>query len=181
MPGSLPYSPHDKEAQVESLVAEVFRRGRWKVREKADAGGGRPDLIAEHAGKKYVIEIKRSSEGRKDRLIPLVSQAILQAQEGARHLPGHTVAVAIVVANHIPDSVALQVKKFARRHAPNIAVGVMDLEGMRSFDGHGLEQFNSERPRARNTISPANRVPSPQLFSDLHQWMLKVLLAPSIP
>jgi hypothetical protein len=131
--------------------------------------------------KKYVIQIKRSSEGRKDRLIPLVSQAILQAQEGARHLPGHTVAVAIVVANYIPDSVALQVKKFARRHAPNIAVGVMDLEGMRSFDGHGLEQFNSERPRARNTISPANRVPSPQLFSDLYQWMLKVLLAPSIP
>jgi hypothetical protein len=90
--------------------------------------------------------------------------------KGTRQLPGHTVAVAIVVAHYIPDSVALQVKKFARRHAPNIAVGVMDLEGMRSFVGHGLEleQFNSERPRARNTISPANRVPSPQLFSDLN-------------
>jgi hypothetical protein len=104
-----------------------------------------------------------------------------RAQEGARHLPGHPVAVAIVVANHIPESVALQVKKFARRHAPDIAVGVMDLEGMRSFDGHGLEQFNSERPRARSAISPANRMPSPQLFSDLNQWMLKVLLAPDIP
>ncbi|PYU60037.1 MAG: hypothetical protein DMG55_12075, partial [Acidobacteria bacterium] len=139
MPGFFANSPRDKEAQVESLVAEVFRRGGWKVREEPDAGDGKPDLIAEHGGKKYVIEIKRSSEGRKDRLIPLVSQAILQAQEGARHLPGHPVAVAIVVANLIPESVALQVKKFARRHAPDIAVGVMDLEGMRSFDGHGLE------------------------------------------
>ena len=64
-------------------MAEVFRRGGWKVREEPDAGDGKPDLIAEHAGKKYIIEIKRSSEGRKDRLIPLVSQAILQAQEGA--------------------------------------------------------------------------------------------------
>jgi hypothetical protein len=73
------------------------------------------------------------------------------------------------------------VKKFARRHAPEIAVGVMDFEGMRSFEGHGLDQFNSERPRGRNALSPANRVPSPQLFSDLNQWMLKVLLAPSIP
>jgi Holliday junction resolvase len=181
MPGSFPYLPRDKEAQVENLVAEVFRRGGWKVREKADAGGGRPDLIAEHAGKKYVIEIKRSSEGRKDRLIPLVSQAILQARDWARHLPGHPVAVAIVVANYVPESVALQVKQFARRHAPDIAVGVMDLEGLRSFDGHGLERFNSETPRARNAISPANRVPSPQLFSDLNQWMLKVLLAPRIP
>jgi Holliday junction resolvase len=181
MPGSLPYSPRDKEAQVENLVAEVFRRGGWKVREKVDAGGGRPDLIAEHAGKKYVIEIKRSSEGRKDRLIPLVSQAILQARDWARHLPGHPVAVAIVVANYVPESVALQVKQFARRHAPDIAVGVMDLEGLRSFDGHGLERFNSATPRARNAISPANRMPSPQLFSDLNQWMLKVLLAPRIP
>ncbi len=181
MPGFFANSPRDKEAQVESLVAEVFRRGGWKVREEPDAGDGKPDLIAEHGGKKYVIEIKRSSEGRKDRLIPLVSQAILQAQEGARHLPGHPVAVAIVVANHIPESVALQVKKFVRRHAPDIAVGVMDLEGMRSFDGHGLEQFNSERPRAKSAISPANRMPSPQLFSDLNQWMLKVLLAPDIP
>jgi len=79
-------------------VAEVFRRGGWKVREKLHAGHGKPALIAEHAGKKYLIEIKRSSEGRKDRLIPLVSQAILQAQEGARHMPRHPVAVAIVVA-----------------------------------------------------------------------------------
>lgn len=181
MPQFFPNSPRDKEAVVESLVADVFRRGGWKVRQQPSVGEGRPDLIAEHAGKRYVVEIKRSSEGRKDRLVPLVSQAILQAREGARHLPGHPVAVAIVVANYIPESIALQVKKFARRHAPDIAVGVMDLEGLRSFDGHGLERFNSERPSAGSAISPANRVPSPQLFSDLNQWMLKVLLAPSIP
>lgn len=103
MPGFFPHSPRDKEAQVDSLVADVFRRDGWKVRQEPNAGDGKPDLVAEHAGKKYVIEIKHSSEGRKDRLIPLVSQAILQAQEGARHLPGHAVAVAIVVANHIPE------------------------------------------------------------------------------
>jgi hypothetical protein len=180
MPGFLPNAPRDKKAQAENLVAEVFRQGGWKIREQVSVDGS-PDLIAEHAGKKYVIEIKRSSEGRKDRLIPLVSQAILQAQESARHLPGDPGAVAIVVANHIPESVALQVQRFARRHAPDIAVGVMDLEGLRSFDGHGLERLNSERPRLRNVVSPAHSVPAPQLFSDLNQWMLKVLLAPKIP
>src|ERR1700676_5438335 len=149
--------PRDKEAQAERLAAEVFRRGGWRVRGKARVDDGSPDLIAERAGEKYVIEIKRSSEGRKDRLIPLVSQAILQVRDWARHLPGHPVAVAIVVANYVPESVALQVKQFARRLAPDIAVGVMDLEGLRSFDGHGLERFNSEMPRARNAISPANR------------------------
>ena len=176
-----PHSPRGKKAEVESLVADVFRRGGWKVRQQPEVGDARPDLLAEHAGKRYVVEIKRSSEGRKDRLVPLVSQAILEAQEEARHQPGHPVAVAIVVANYIPESVALQVQKFARRHAPGVAVGVMDLEGLRSFEGPGLERFNSAKPRARNAMSPANRVPSPQLFSDLNQWMLKVLLAPSIP
>ena len=164
---------------MESLVAEVFRRGGWRVLEQPGIGHGKPDLLAEHAGKKYVIEIKRSSEGRKDRLIPLVSQAILQAQEGLRHLPGHAVAIAMVVANYIPESVADQVKQFTRRHAPDVGVGVMDFEGLRSFEGHGLERLNSER--ARKVVSPGHRGASPQLFSDLNQWMLKVLLAPSIP
>ena len=181
MPGFFPSAPRDKEAQVESLVAEVFRNGGWRVFEQPDAGQGKADLIAEHSGKKYVIEIKRSSEGRKDRLIPLVSQAILQAQEAARQMPGHPVAVAIVVANYVPEAIAEQVKQFARRHAPEIAVGVMDFEGLRSFAGHGLERFNSERPRLGNLPSRGPRASAPQLFSDLNQWMLKVLLAPSIP
>ena len=180
MPWFFPHSSRDKEAQVESLVAEVLGGG-WKVQERTGCWRWKTGTNLEHAGKKYVIEIKRSSEGRKDRLIPLVSQAILQAQEAARPLPGSPIPVAIVVAHHIPDSVALQVKQFARRYAPNIAVGVMDLEGLRSFDGHGLEQLDSERPRARHAISLANRILVPQLFSDLNQWMLKVLLAPSIP
>jgi hypothetical protein len=175
-----PSTPHNKEAQAESLVAEMFRQAGWKVREQPRANDRRSDLLVEHGGKKYVIEIKRSSEGRKDRLIPLVSQAILQAQEAARLLPALPVAVAIVVANYIPESVAEQVKQFARLHAPGTGVGVIDFEGLRSFEGHGLERLNSQRPRARNIVLAGHGAVSPQLFSDLNQWMLKVLLAPSI-
>ena len=170
-----------KRLKWRALWRSCFAKADGGLSNSPGVGDGKPDLIAEHAGKKYVIEIKHTSEGRKDRLIPLVSQAILQAQEAARHLPGHPVAVAIVVANYIPESVAEQVKRFARRHAPDIAVGVMDFEGLRSFEGHGLEQFNSDRPRVGNLLSGGPRAPSPQLFSDLNQWMLKVLLAPSIP
>ena len=89
--------------------------------------------------------------------------------------------MAIVVANYIPDSVALQVKKFARRHAPDIAVGVMDLEGFRSFAWAWTGAIQFREAERGKSLSLANRVPSPQLFSDLNQWMLKVLLAPSIP
>jgi Holliday junction resolvase len=177
----IPIDPHDKQAEVKSLVVEVFRAGGWKILEQPRANNKSPDLIAEHAGKKYIIEIKRSSEGRPDRVIPLVAQAILQVRNLAHQVGGHPIGVAIVVANYIPESVAEQVKHFAREHAPEIAVGVMDLHGFRSFAGQGFERFNSEHSKGRN-LHLSNRGPiSPQLLSDLNQWMLKVLLAPSIP
>jgi hypothetical protein len=166
-------------AQVDSLVADVFRKGGWRVLVQPERDRRKPDLLAERAGKKYIIEIKRSSEGRRDRLVPLMAQALLEVKNLAHHLPGRPVRVAIVVANHIPESVAEQIKNFAREHAPDIAIGVMDLEGFRSFEGQGLEELSSERPKGNppRLSSPG----SPQLFSDLNQWMLKVLLAPAIP
>ena len=180
MPGFFPNASRDKELQVRTLVADVFRGGGWSVHEQPIVQDGRPDISFERAGKKFVIEYKLSSEGRKDRLIPLVSQAILQAQGMARSLPGHPIPVAIVLANYISESLAEQVKRYARLYAPDIGVGVMDFEGLRLFAGHGLERLNTERPRDR-AVESAHCVSSPQLFSDLNQWMLKVLLAPSIP
>jgi hypothetical protein len=65
--------------------------------------------------------------------------------------------------------------------APEVAVGLLDFEGLRSFTGHGLESLSSER-RPGNSVSSAKfRSRAPQLFSDLNQWMLKILLAPGIP
>jgi len=181
MPRFFPSDPLDKEAELKSLVADVFRQSGWKLLEQPRIEEGRPDLVAEHAGKKYIVEIKRSSEGRRDRVIPLLAQAILEVRNLAHHVPGHPIGVALVVSNYIPESIGEQVKHFARDHAPDIAVGVLDLQGFRSFAGYGLERFNSERPRGRNLPLPSRSPISPQLFSDLNQWMLKILLAPSIP
>ena len=63
---------------------------------------------------------------------------------------------------------------------PDAAVGIFDREGFRHFVGPGLEKLNAASPR------PVRRqkLPTPgsaYLFSDLNQWMLKVLLAPLIP
>jgi Holliday junction resolvase-like predicted endonuclease len=180
MPRFFSNAPRNHQERAEDLVAEVFRRGGWKVREKSGVAG-EADLIVAQAGTEYGVEIKRSSGGRKDRLIPLVSQAILQAQKIARSLTTYSVPVAVVVADYIPESVAQDVKQFARQHAPDVGVGVVDFDGLRSFEGHRLEYLNSKEPTTRKAILPGRRPPSPQLFSDLNQWMLKVLLAPGIP
>src|SRR6266481_1259478 len=181
MLGHYPNPSPDHEAQLGLVVANLFREEGWKVLKQPREEDHAPDLIASRPGKKLTIEIKRASEGRRDRVIPLLSQAALEAAYYSRRLAGNPLPVAIVVANHISDSVSEEAKEFVRKRAPEVAVGLLDFEGLRSFAGHGLEGLNSERRPANNRSLPKLRARAPQLFSDLNQWMLKVLLAPRIP
>jgi hypothetical protein len=127
-----------------------------------------------------VVEVKRSSEGRRDRLIPLLSQAILEAQAVARRFPAPVVPLAVVGAGHVSLSVAGKLQQFAAHNAPEVAVGVIDADGLRVFSGHGLEVLNAQPSRpVRHGVASAARLP--QMFSDLNQWMLKILLGQSLP
>lgn len=181
MPGHPPNPPPDNAGQIRLLVEELLRDNGWKVLKEPRERNLRPDLIAEGRGERLILEIKRASEGRRDRVIPLLSQAALEAAHYSRNLAGNPIPVAVVGSNHIPDSIAEEAKQFVRERAPDVAVGLVDLEGLRSFAGHGLESLNSERKRGSSVSSAKLRSRAPQLFSDLNQWMLKVLLAPGIP
>jgi hypothetical protein len=179
MPGRSPKPTIDNEAQLQLLVAELFREKGWKVLDQLSDENLAPDLIASQKGRKLIVEVKRASEGRRDRIIPLLSQAALEAAHFSRNLADHPTPVAVVGATHIRDSLAEEAKQFVRNRAPDIAVGLVDLEGLCSFAGHGLESLSSER-RPATRVRPS-KLRAPQLFSDLNQWMLKVLLAPRIP
>jgi HJR/Mrr/RecB family endonuclease len=71
--------------EFKDLLIDLFRRSGGHVVREPIAEDMRADLIAEYRDKKYLIECKRSSEGRRDRLVPILSQAVLQAQAKARH------------------------------------------------------------------------------------------------
>ena len=180
MPGHYPNPTIDNEAQLRLVVAELFREKGWKVLAQPHGESLAPDLVASRQGKKMIVEVKRASEARRDRVIPLLSQAALEAAYYSRSLAGHPMPVAVVGANHIPELLAEEAIQFVRERAPDVAVGLVDLEGFRSFAGYGLESLNSERQRANGIRSSKLRARAPQLFSDLNQWMLKVLLAPRI-
>jgi hypothetical protein len=85
----------------------------------------------------------------------------------------------VLASNHVSDSLSEHIKDFALRNAPDVGVGLIDAGGLRRFVGHGLEALNGDRDRiverTAREVSPAN------LFSDLNQWMLKILLSPNIP
>jgi hypothetical protein len=87
--------------------------------------------------------------------------------------------MAVVAAKHIPPSVAEQIKEFAERYAPDVGVGVIDAEGFRAFVGSGLEGLDAKPSgRLSRHIAPQHL---PDLFSDLNQWMLKILLGQRLP
>lgn len=164
-----------------SLVEGAFKNAGWDVEVEPRREVG-PDFFLNQGLHSYVAEMKVAQEGRRDRLIPLLSMAILQAQAAAKQFGRPSVPLAIVAAPRIPDSLAQEVRKFASRYAPNVAIGLVDLEGFRAFEGPALHALNAERsPSAYEKLYSSSPELSAHLFSDINQWLLKVLLAKSIP
>jgi len=162
---------------AEQLVRELFENAGWQVSEPSDSTRGRAGLVVSRGDTRYVVEVKYASEGRSDRLIPLWAQACLQA---SRFAGTAETAVAVVVAPKIHPRLAEQVLEFAADHAPEVAAGVLDFAGLRMFRGGGLDALATAPSEQRSTGRAPGASPT-DLFSDLNQWMLKVLLAPEIP
>jgi len=167
----------ERGRQAESLLAEIFEQAGWRVERDPHRQKSQLDMIVRRPGVVYGVEVKAAVEGRSDRLVPLFAQAVLQSLRGA----GKSAApLAVVAAPKISQHAADQVLKFAEHYAPDAAAGVIDFEGLRLFRGPHLEELNAEAPRKSAMASKSPRV-SGHLFSDLNQWMLKVLLAPEVP
>lgn len=161
---------------VESSLADLFESHGWKVDRSPE--DGRFDLIIQRGAQCFVLEIKALAEGRPDRVIPMLSQAILQACAYAADVDG-TQPLAVISVRDVSESLLKQVQVFVERYVPNMAIGLVSESGLRYFRGEGLEDLNAE-PDESSWYGSA-RPQSANLFSDLNQWMLKVLLAPDIP
>lgn len=175
-------SSHENQASSAAKLAELFRMHGWQVEEEPGHGYGsalRPDLVVESGALGYAVEVKAMGEGRPDRALALLSQALLQADRHAALLGMRPLAV-VYVSNALP-SLWNKLVQFRQDYAPNAAIGLVSDAGWRQFIGPGLEYMNVEPP----DLSGKERVPKPRkasdLFSDLNQWMLKVLLAPELP
>lgn len=171
-------APGRRGQHAEALVAALFDKAGWQVRRPTEPAPSRPDMVVQRRGASYAVEVKAAPEGRSDRLIPLWSQACLQAirAAGDQHPP-----LAVVAAPRIALRSAEQILKFAAEFAPDAAAGVVDFAGLRRFQGPHLEGLNSDEVQLPSMSRSSLRNEATDLFSDLNQWMLKVLLAPELP
>ena len=166
-------------AEFENLLTKTLQKAGWHVKQSPRSADNSADIVARNGKNIYVFQLKALSESRKDRAIPLISQAILEAQRAAAQITGSATPVAVLASDHVSDSLSEHVKDFALRNAPNVGVGIIDAGGFRRFAGHGLEVLSAERSHVIE--GPPKQVSPGNLFSDLNQWMLKILLSTSIP
>lgn len=159
-------------------VAGLFRAHGWQVDPGPQDWPLQPDLIAAKGPLRYAIELKAAGEGRPDRALAMLSQAILQARRHAGDLSMRPLAVLHVP--HAASSLYRKVEQFHRDYAADIAIGLVSEAGGSLFIGKGLGALNSEPSFSSSREKLAKPRHAWDLFSDLNQWMLKVLLAPEL-
>lgn len=162
-------------------LAALFDANGWQVEREGSGLQPGPDLRIQRGSRHFAVEIKTPAEGRIDRVIPLLSQAILEAQTYANATPGAE-PLAVIYLEDASETLIGQVGYFVDNHASSTAIGLVTKSGVRYFRDPGLEleALNGAPPapsrrRSSSVGGPVN------LFSDLNQWMLKVLLAPDLP
>lgn len=171
--------PASRHREAESAVANLLSGDGWLLDASHDSEHGGADLIIERGNQRFAVEVKALSEGRADRALPLLSLAILQAKVHARDIAGAKPLAVLWVGNASP-SLANHLRSFAERYAEGVAIGVVSENGFRHFVGHPFDQLNAE-PRHEKWSSSRSSHQVVNLFSDLNQWMLKILLANEIP
>ncbi len=164
--------------KAEEQLAALFSSAGWDVARQPKVGGKQADMIVEKSELAYLVELKALDVGRADRMIPLWAKGYLEAMRLAGS--GRQLLV-VIAAPRIARKAAESVLEFANEHAPNAAAGVIDFEGLQMFRGAGLENLDSQHRPQKGIYRSKGSAPAKNLFSDLNQWMLKVLLAPELP
>ncbi|WP_043005171.1 hypothetical protein [Comamonas testosteroni] len=119
-----------------------------------------------------------SSQSRADRVLPQLALALLQARQ-RKGTDKNAIPLPLVVVGSATLTLFTQVKMFAAEFLEkNEALGVLSMDGASCFIGEGVRD-HSVRPTKRGFGFVA-RTPI-NLFTDTHQWLLKVLLAEHFP
>lgn len=163
---------------AERYVAEFFRSHGWGVQELDDHIHD-AYLHIQRANQHFIVEVKSVSEARPDRVLPMLSMAILEAKAAAERA-GNADALAIVCVPQLPQALASRVLQFAQHFAQGVDVGVLSWRGEQCFSGDELRSLNllpQEQGRFVDKAPPK----AVNLFSDANQWMLKLLFAWELP
>lgn len=158
-------------------LGQAIASAGGRVVSRAGAGEDAPDLVFAVGERHFVVELKSASANRVEVLEGLMAAALLRAR---RHSDARgAIALPVLSVKQLTERSHAAVGRFMAREAPRTPWGMIDGHGRRVFhELAGIELHSEGTPRApHNTSRPRERDP----FSDLGQWMAKVLVAPRVP
>jgi hypothetical protein len=165
-------STNQVAVHLERVLRDAFNANGWSVQV---APSNECDLLVRGPGDRaYAVELKVARDVRLPQLEALLADAFVRVRRAASKLGA--LPVAIVGAPAFSDRAAAQLREYARTFLDGAPYGLIDGQGRLELHGPGLESVHAvEGPRFE-----VDRIRSPSPFdpfSDLNQWMLKVLLA----
>ncbi len=156
----------------EQRLRDVFTDAGWRLRSRPDDG---VDLIAQAGPLRYAVQVSHVNEARRSLLEGPLASAILRARVGAQVADARPLA--IIAAPAISDLRLKELDEFVRRFGDGAAWGAIDDSGLVVMHGEGLDSIRRER----SFVTRPPVVQRADMFSDLGQWMLKVLLSHRLP
>ena len=163
------------ETRADSFRQLALSAG-WSAKAPPSSGDRSLDLLIARGKLKYAVQVKAVTEGRREQLEGALAAAILRARVGAKE---HRAApLAVVWTTQLSDRLIAYLLAFVERYGDKTPWGAIDAQGRAVFFAPGLEALERTRqPRLKEPVVVAQQDP----FSDLGQWLLKVLLSHKLP
>jgi hypothetical protein len=168
-------SSSGKDAPAPSLLehhlAAALEAAGWSLL----PGDAPVEYWAAKEARRHPILFRQARDARRSAIQALLADAVLRGRASSR---GQFVAV--VGAPAISAAMARSIEQYISEVAPDQPFGYVDERGLVRFHGLGLEAARGE-PSRRAPEERAARDRPRDLFSDLNQWLLKVLAGRKLP
>lgn len=160
------------------LLRAAFANDDWEVLSTTGPDVGF-DLLVRRGGLLYAVELKAVADARKQELQAYLADATVRARVFASKAAASQLAV--VAAPVLTDRQWDALRDFAGKYLGRTAYGCVDQAGRLELVGRGLEGVGYPEVGGARAPRPVSPPPSSNPFTDLNQWLLKVLLAPRLP
>jgi hypothetical protein len=178
-------------ADLLSRLDDACRAAGWRVRRQVEVPSslpGRPDRqCVAPDGTRWLVAL-RAAAGRarenvlRDRLAAAILEARAFATEAEhRGRQGRWLGLALVGAPKLTEKMCDRLATYARAFGGDLPWGAVDLRGVRRLEGQGLAKLATSARERSDKPPPMESAPLPSPFTDLGQWLLKVLLGDRLP
>lgn len=158
-----------RASELEDVLAQRLKEAGADVALPLD-----DDLGIQLGAGQFVVHLKAARDARARILQSFLAEGVLEAQARARN---QVPLLPMVGAPAVSDGMVNRLQAFVHRVAPKQRWGVVDGRGrLEIFAGDDSIHFPP-----RDEPTPQLRSQRSSLFTDVHQWLLKVLLAPELP